>query len=354
MALNFLNDSRSNNTEQIHWRALTVAQRYKRCEFELIEILEQVDKFKVFYQYGARSLFKYTTEILGLSSEVAYIFINVCRKTREVPALKEEIRKGTITVSKAKKLSPVINAKNQDFWLNMAKNESARKIEKHVAMASPKHAVREKLEYVTESKEVKDKAKIISVDSIADEARQGLPTSLEKARVQLQVGISENLMLKLRRIQDLVSQKRQKSVSLEEALEVMVNLYIEKQDPIEKAKRQKIKGKLRQDAINLRHDKTKPCNDIVNPHPSDFTNKKVNQRKPIPARVRHQLMMKYNGQCSYVNQEGKRCESKRFLDIHHIRPISHGGTDDLENLMLICSGHHRLLHSLSSMNFIKS
>ena len=105
---------RSSVVQSIHEEALSVVKRYKVCEVELIEIFEKSDQFKVHYALGFSSLFKYATDGLGLSPEVAYTFINVARKTKEVPALKEEIKQGTITVSKAKRISPVLNGANQE------------------------------------------------------------------------------------------------------------------------------------------------------------------------------------------------------------------------------------------------
>jgi hypothetical protein len=169
---------------------------------------------------------------LGLSEEVTYIFISVARKAREVPALKEEIKRGAITVSKAKRISSVINATNQNRWLDLAKNSSKRELEKQVAAASPRDAVRDKMDYVHESSEVEEKARILSLGD-------GTAT-----RVQLQIGISEKLMIELRRNQDLLSQKMKRPARLEDLLQAMAELYREKHDPVRKAARQKIKGRL--------------------------------------------------------------------------------------------------------------
>lgn len=38
------------------------------------------------------------------------------------------------------------------------------------------------------------------------------------------------------------------------------------------------------------------------------------------------------------------CESKRFLHAHHIVHWSRGGPTDLDNLVLVCTFHHKLLH----------
>ena len=40
------------------------------------------------------------------------------------------------------------------------------------------------------------------------------------------------------------------------------------------------------------------------------------------------------------------CGSRRFADSHHIRWWRDGGRTDPENLLLICSFHHRLVHEL--------
>src|SRR5262245_27236240 len=107
-----------------HEKAVEVVKRYKRSEIELIEVLEEVERLMVHHALGFSSLYRYTTDGLGLSPEVAYIFINVARKSKEVPALKEEIKKGTITVSKAKKISAVLTKQNQNHWLALAQTSS--------------------------------------------------------------------------------------------------------------------------------------------------------------------------------------------------------------------------------------
>jgi hypothetical protein len=38
------------------------------------------------------------------------------------------------------------------------------------------------------------------------------------------------------------------------------------------------------------------------------------------------------------------CQHKRFVDAHHVRHWSAGGETSLDNLMLLCSQHHRLVH----------
>ncbi|HEY7477999.1 MAG TPA: HNH endonuclease signature motif containing protein, partial [Actinomycetota bacterium] len=38
------------------------------------------------------------------------------------------------------------------------------------------------------------------------------------------------------------------------------------------------------------------------------------------------------------------CGTNRYTQVHHVRWWRHGGKTDLENLALVCSLHHRLVH----------
>lgn len=60
-------------------------------------------------------------------------------------------------------------------------------------------------------------------------------------------------------------------------------------------------------------------------------------RLPSPAMMR-QLRYR-DGECRFPG-----CGSRRFTQAHHIVWWGDGGTTDLDNLVLICSFHHRLVH----------
>ncbi len=303
--------------QTIHQEALAVAGRYKKSEVELIDILQKLDRHKVFYTLGYNSLFKYACEALKLSDEVAYVYIKVARTARQVPALKEEIKNGTITVTKAKKISAVINKENQAHWLELAKTASKAKLEKEVALHSPNGGVQDKMCYVNSQMEIVEHAKV----------------KADVARVQLQVGISEKLMLDLRRAQDVLSQKLRRPATLEEMLEAVSSQYLQREDPVKIAERQKMKGKL-QASVQLV------------PGPAVLKQKTApsDKRTPISAKLKHEVALNFNGRCAQENELGQRCTERRFLEIHHIVPVELGGRNELSNLKLLCAGHHKSQH----------
>lgn len=289
--------------EKIHSRALQVAGNFKTAEVELLEVLGEVDDHRVYTVMGYNSLFMYATGGLKLSEEVACIYINVARKMQEVPALKTEIACGAITVSKAKRLCSVLNISNHGHWLEVAKNSSKRELERLVAAESPRAAVVEKSVYVS-----------------AD-------------RLQLQLGVSESLMRNIRRLQDMLSQRYQKPVSIEDVLNEISEEYLQRHDPLLKAERA------------LQKEKEKEiCAPKELKAKSDPESCPGTIRKPLSALIRHKVNVKYGGRCAHIDADGNRCASRRHLHVHHIIPLSEGGTNDLSNLELLCSGHHRAVH----------
>ena len=284
-------------TEQIHERALEVSARYKRAEADLIEILQQVEQHRVFVERGYSSLFQYVVKELGLSESVTYNLISVARKAREVPELKAELQKGTITLSNARKIAPVLTMENRAEWLQKASDLSQRQLEKEIVRVRPQTATPERATYVT-------------------------PT-----RVSLNLGLSEKSMLELRRVQDLVSQSKRRPVSLEEVVEELSREYLERHDPAEKAKRHVVK-------------KGFPTESVKTP----VARQVRKDRTPIPATILHRVNFRDQRRCTFTNSRGEKCNQTRWIEIHHKTPVSKGGTNDLENLVTLCSVHHDWVH----------
>ncbi|MBY0471720.1 HNH endonuclease [bacterium] len=309
----------------LHERAVALVKTYLRTETELISVLQEIDLCNGYRDLGFKSLFDYVRS-LGLSDSVAYNFITISRKSVQVPALKERIQDQEISLSNAKVIVSILTPEYQDKWLQAAAQFPKRELEKIVAKEFPERSVKESTRYVAEE------------------------------RVELKLGISEALLKKLKRIQDLESKKS--AASLEQALEAMADLYLQKNDPLEKAKRSKplapecvwkvlIPSFTRSDGLEMA-----PENDLRHPYEnhrqflglSKHTPARVNKNPGvIPAHLHHAVQKRDQAQCTHVTQ-GKRCTERRWLDIHHKKPLSQGGETTLSNQALLCRGHHQLLH----------
>ena len=281
-------------SDQIHNQALELSTRYKRCEAELIDILQQVEAHQVFLERGNSSLFNYVITELGLSESTAYSLITVARKAHEVPELKAQIQAGEITLSNARRIAPLLQAKSPESngeWIRKASELSCRDLEKEIVKVRPEEATRERATYVTEN------------------------------RVKLEVGLSEIELLKLRRVQDLLSQSKKRAVSLEETIAELTAEYLSRHDPLEKAKRAKPSETIRKQ--------------VSRPVPG--------KREPIPAAVLHQVNLRDQRRCTHYNG-AERCNQSRWIDIHHKIPVSEGGANTEDNLTTLCTAHHKLWH----------
>jgi len=268
----------------LHSQALAYAKTYLNAESGLIRVLQEIESCRGYRELGFKSLFEYAVSALGLSESVTYNLITVARKSLEVPMLQKKIEAGEITLSNARKIAPVLTIETQEKWLHAASTLSKRELEKEIVKENPQLAIQER-------------AKPIAPE-----------------RLELRVGISEKLHQELIRAQEIVSSQTKKPATLEETLEALAELFLKREDPIEKAKR------------------AREARKAADP-----------ERREIPASLRHQVKARDEDRCTYI-QNGKRCMERKWLDIHHICPVSEGGLTSLENLTTLCRGHHQLSH----------
>lgn len=60
--------------------------------------------------------------------------------------------------------------------------------------------------------------------------------------------------------------------------------------------------------------------------------------------ITRERILQRDGSCVVGRLLGGNCHPT--LHVHHIIPVSHGGTDDDENLALVCQAHHPVWESL--------
>ncbi len=175
-------------------------------------------------------------------------------------------------------------------------------------------------------------------------------------------------MKNLRRIQDLECQRTKTTCDLEKTLEVIINDYIQKHDAVTKSEKVLHKLSLRtvnsnaNSRANTKADdndkdnnssqtqiqKTKIAeNSSKTNNNHEASHPKINQRVAISSEIKHQVNQRDQGQCCFRNSQGTRCINRRWLDVHHRKPIAKGGDNSLENLVTLCKAHHRLQHEFA-------
>jgi 5-methylcytosine-specific restriction endonuclease McrA len=61
----------------------------------------------------------------------------------------------------------------------------------------------------------------------------------------------------------------------------------------------------------------------------------------IPAHVQRAVWHRDQGQCTYVSEDGHRCEERKFVELDHVQEVARGGEATVENLRLRCRAHNQ-------------
>ena len=66
-------------------------------------------------------------------------------------------------------------------------------------------------------------------------------------------------------------------------------------------------------------------------------------KRYISAQVRRAVFERDNSECQYVYEDGTKCCSNWQLEVDHIQPFALGGTNEVDNLRIVCRNHNQLL-----------
>jgi hypothetical protein len=304
----------SSAQKQIHERAVVAAVKYQNAEAEMIRVLQDADRIKLHKSFGLSSLLKYAVQYLKLSEPVALGFISVARKSADLPPLNSAILKRRLSVATASRIVSTISAENADELIDFAATHTWRETEREIARRNPRAAS-------------PDKVKAIG---------RGL--------IQLTITVTEQEYKCFERVCSIEAQRKRKSPTRGQALVAAIESYLTKHDPVQRAERATLQKRSRPNAsIGPRSQKYS----VRTEQNVKIPNNLPETRKPLTAGQLHVVHQRDQGRCTHVNESGVRCNQDRWTQIHHIIPVSRGGTNDPSNLTTLCSFHHDLAHQLS-------
>ncbi len=276
------------NIQSLHEMALGLAKTFKESESALLDVLVRVRQKNGFFELGYPHLFTYCVQGLGLSEAQSSYFSKVARKSEEVPELKSAIEQGVLSLSQARRVVPVITKETARDWIAKAAALPQKELEREVRRVNPLAVT-------------KDRVRIVAVD-----------------RSELKVGMSVEVERKLARVREILGPE----VSLEQTLERLVDEFLKRKDPVQKAQRAEIRKAKRP---TLGRSVARPT-------------------LGIPVHVLHAVNRRDRGQCQATTPHGRQCSEKNWVHLHHIVPKARGGANTADNLVTLCSAHHRFVH----------
>jgi hypothetical protein len=304
-------------------RALAGGERV--ASVELIGHLSELDIRNAYLGQGVGSLFRYCTEILHLSEHAAYNRIAAARAVRKFPVILDLLADGSVNLTTVTIIAPHLTPENHRAVLEEATHRTKEEVEVIKARVSPRPDVPASIRKLPAPVPV---ATLPLVAAAAEGA--GAPGTLPLAVVQappppkrpvvepltperyrLQFTVGKATRDRLRRIQDLLAREipdGDPGAIFDRAL-MLLEKDVEKE-------------KLGAAAKPRAPRPTKP------------------RSRHVPAHIRRAVNRRDGGRCAFVSKDGRRCEARRYLEYHHVKPYAADGEMSVSNISQRCAAHN--------------
>lgn len=343
----------------------------RRDEASLIAHIAEFDARRLYAQEAASSMFAYCTETLHLSEPEAGLRIRVARTSREHPAVLTMLRDGRIHLSGIALLAPVLTRANRRALLRRATYKSKRQIEEIAAEVAPRPDIAGTMrklpaprhepsvpampvvrslpvsaEPASTSRTQQRPDAVVAVSDCTTETcqpqvygkgegparatvevaapeaagpkRPATVEALSPGRYGVRFTATAELHEKLERLQALM-RRSVPDGDLATVIEIAVTREIERLE----ARRF---GKTRAPRTKLDEADTTP------------------RSRYIPAAIRRFVEGRDDGQCTYRDENGRRCTKRYDVEYHHgDEPFGRGGTHAPDGLALMCQTHNALM-----------
>jgi len=301
--------------------------RERHATSMLIVYLGELDERRLYLAEGYSSLFQYCTAALSMSEDETFFRIHAARVARRFPAILGMLEDRLIHLTTVRLISSHLTEENASELLTAVAGKSKRDVEYYLAVRFPQpgpaDSVRKlpapKARIPAPSTQTAPAPAIASkVQAAAPEWRAQAPpprpavvAPVAAERYKIEFTIEAATRAKLQKAQDLLRHavpSGDLSVIFDRALTLLVA-------DLEKKK----------------------CAETERPRPQ---REPTGTSRQIPAAVRRAVWRRDGGQCAFVAKNGRRCDSRAFLEYHHVVPYAIGGQASVGSIQLRCRAHN--------------
>lgn len=268
------------------------------------------------------SLFAYCIKVLRWSEGETWRRIRAARASRRFRSVRLSLGSGRLTMTAVAALEPHLSPENHRGLLRRAEGLSTRELDSFVAELAPRAGRRESIKaigpasFLTAPRAYAEASAIPALPVLAlQEPVAGSPSDSPSGdppqRVEYVFTVDEALA---REAEDARALLRNKYpfCRIEDVFREAVSALLDRLDP---SRRERRPGR------------------PLKPGAAD--------RRRVPAAVRAIVWKRDGGRCVFTGDDGRRCRSRAFLQIDHVRPFAMGGpSDDPSNLRLLCRSHN--------------
>ncbi len=314
------------------------AKNEQDLTLQVIELISEINRRKIFLKLGFSSLFDFVTKDLGYEPSSAMRRIQAARAISEIPELREKIADKSLSLSVVSQGQNFLNKKASDSGKKISiaeKTELFRKLENKSTREADKELFKLAPELCFKSKE---QEKVLSenltelrfvVDAETKEKMDELKLWMshqnpDMTQSQFFKVIVEKLHGQLAKKNSFHKKSNQNKST--DASQVEQNASTTGAEPLSEDSKENSKEK-----------------------PNPIAAKRRVQDKPSPKRSRYIsasvkkiVWQRDQGCCQFVDPNSqKKCESRYQIQFDHVHPFRHQGDNSIENLRLLCGKHNR-------------
>ena len=298
-----------------------LVQRDNRRTASLLRHIDAIDRRQLWAKYGHPSMFDFCVSRHHMSESTAGKRIGAARTARRFPLLFEMVARGEIHLSGIHRLKAHLTPDNHEQVLDQAKHKTIRQIEQLVAQLAPRPDVPSTLRALPARSEIAVAPPLVAAAAplapptpiptpaptipLAARApaprRAPEPEPLAPGRYKLAVTLDESTCRKLKQLQDLLAHQLPSgdpAAIIDRAFDAL----------LEQVHKQK-------------------TGFTKNPRARTPLSRKVSaaqRARWIPVALRREVWKRDQGRCSFVGEDGHRCNETRGLEFAHVR---HYGAD---------------------------
>ncbi len=330
--------------------------------YRLLVLIREYDESHGWSGPGMNSCAHWLNWKCGINLGAARERVRVAHALKELPGISEKFRSGEVSYSKVRALTRVATIKNEDYLLKIARHGTAAHVERLVRqyrkvkrtealeLENERHAIRQLDWYFDDDDSLVLKGRFSPEQGMV--IKKVLELIMDEDFQEQQNVSAETSVNELKPHSEPISQRRadalvrmaegylSKSASMASGDRFLVHVHTDMETL-------KINGSGNtaelEDCCNVSAETSRrlACDAGVVHWLNDKEGQTLSvgrKTRTIPPAIRRALKRR-DGGCRFPG-----CTCSRFVDAHHINHWADGGETSMNNLVLLCRRHHRLVH----------
>ncbi|MDH3620076.1 MAG: HNH endonuclease [Gammaproteobacteria bacterium] len=329
--------------EELDRDILSLCTRINAATYELLLLVREFDERGGFLKWGLHTCAEWLAWRCDLSMTTALEKVRVARELKVLPAISSAFSTGELSYSKVRSLTRVANAANEAELLAFALRHTAAHVAERCrelrcgSVESIDSAARAYANRNLRIRRDHNRGMMTVTVELPLDTGELVEKALDKARDDevLQVPDLADTSWSVRQADAFVNvvSSYLSGGDVSSSDNYLVTVHVDQSAlaggagraalPIESVKRLCCDG---QAVVITEDDKGEPLN----------IGRKT---RIVPAAIQRALRARDNNCCTFPG-----CRNRRYLHSHHVEHWSNGGETSLDNLLLLCTKHHTLVH----------